>query len=152
MVCLKSDVLCNACQERLESGKISKSDLEVSRFLYGMEDKFKGLQNAKLIKTIEGDNIIIVTGYGDAARFVGRQGSVVKLLAKHFNKSIKVVEFSPDIKTFVRDLVPNAVVNILYTKEGEKYKIMTRGHVASKEEVENIIKNIFGKPAEVVMI
>ncbi len=153
-VCLKSDVLCSGCQQKLESGKISDCDIEASRFLYGLEEKFRILQNAKLVKTLEGNSIVIIAGEGDAAKIVGRQGSVVKLLAKHFNKPIKVIEFSSNIKAFVQNLLSPAfaVVNIIYAKEGEKYKILTKERISNKEEIENIIKDIFGKPAEVVTV
>lgn len=151
-VCLKSDVLCSGCQQKLDSGEISDRDVDVSRFLFGLEEKFRSLQGAKLVRTIEGDSIIVVAGQGDGAKLVGKQGSVVKLLAKHFSKPIKVIEFSSDIRKFVTELIPQAVVNISYTKEGERYKILVKGRIANKEEIESIIKDFFGKPTEVVMV
>lgn len=151
-VCLKSDVLCSACQEKLESGTISEGDVEVSRFLYTLEDKFKSLQDAKLVKVVEGDSIILVAERGHAARIVGKQGSIVKVLAKHFNKSIKVIELSKDVKEFVRNLIPNASVNILYTTDGERYKIITKEQRVKLREVESVIRSMFKRPVEIVSV
>lgn len=155
-VCLKSEILCKACQDKLDSNVISNIDIEVSRFLYKLEDKIKSLQNAELIKVIDGNVIILVSKKGDGGKFVGKEGFVVKLLAKQFNKPIKVVELA-EIKEFVENLLsPISIsgINIVFTPEGEKYRIRINKKQklsVSEQDFVDLIKNIFNKPAEIIL-
>ena len=100
-VCLKSKILCNACQDKLSKGIITKGEIEISKYIFKLSEKMRSIRNVKIIKIINSDVLIIVTGRGDAARLVGKGGSVVKLIAKKFRKSIRILEEASNFKEFI---------------------------------------------------
>jgi transcription antitermination factor NusA-like protein len=156
-VCLKSDILCNVCQGRLDGGEISKTEVDVSKFLYNLSDKIKGLKDIRLRKVIDSGVLLLIAGRGDAARLVGKSGSVVKTLAKQFNKSIRVVEEAEDLKKFAQDLISPTVIvgiNTLYTPEGEIYKIripIGQKVYISPENFSEIIESLYNRRAELIV-
>lgn len=154
--CMKSDILCNSCQKKLESGEISKMEFDVVKFLSTLEGRIKSLEGAKILKVLDGTAIVIVAAKGDAAKIVGKQGSVVKLLARHFNKPIRVVE-ADNVKDFINNLImpASAVVNTAYVGGGECYRIKIpknqRGRIAvGAELVKPAVEEVFGKSAEII--
>ncbi len=153
---MKSDIFCNACREKIESGEVSKLELDVSKFLLGLKDRIKSLEEAKIIKVLDGRAIIIITGKGSAAKIVGRQGSVVKLLAKHFGKPIRVVE-ADNIKDFINSLIvpASAAVNVAYANGSECYRIRIMKNQRNRlplepNEIKKAVGEIFDKSAEVL--
>jgi transcription antitermination factor NusA-like protein len=154
--CMKSGVFCSACQGKIESGEVSRLELDISKFLFGLKEKIKSLEEAKIIKVLDGRAIIIITGKGSAAKIVGRQGSVVKLLAKHFGKPIRVVE-ADNIKDFISSLIvpASAAVNVAYTNGSECYRIRIVKTQRSRlplepSEIRKVVGEIFSKSAEVL--
>lgn len=154
--CLKSGMFCSACQKKIDSGEVSKIELDIAKFLFGLKEKIKSLEEAKIIKVLNGHAIIIITEKGSAAKIVGRQGAVVKLLAKHFGKPIRVVE-SDDVKSFITNLIvpASASVSVAYSEGREYYKIRIMKTQKSRlplepKEVKSIIENIYNKSAEVL--
>ncbi len=157
-VCLKSDMLCSACKEKLETDRTTQAEIDISRFIYELSGKVRSLQEAKIEKIIESNIILIIAGKGDAAKLVGKGGSVVKALAKQFGKSIKIIEQSDDFKEFMQNLVSPAVIramNIIYTPEGEIYKLRIpltyKNNLSVKEEdLSDISLSLFKRKAEIV--
>ncbi len=154
--CIKSEVFCNSCQRKIDSGEVSKLELDVSKFLFGLKDRIKSLEEAKIIKVLDGHAIIIITEKGSAAKIVGRQGSVVKLLAKHFNKPIRVVE-ADDAKKFIGNLVvpASATVSVAYANGAECYRIRILKSQKNRlpleaSEIKTAVKEIFNKSADVL--
>lgn len=154
-VCLKSDILCSGCDAKLKDGRLSQTEVEASRFLHLLEERHTQLAEAKLLKVVDADHLIFIAGRGDAAKLVGRQGSVVKELAKKFGKNIKILE-EGNFKSFVSDLVQPAVVsgiNIIYSPSGEKMRVRVsraRPNI-SAESFAQVVGSVFGKPAEMVV-
>ncbi|HLE07399.1 MAG TPA: hypothetical protein VI933_02125 [archaeon] len=154
-VCLNSDILCGGCSAKLTEGKISQTEVDASRFLKSLEEKHTQLADAKLLKVIDADHLIFIAGRGDAPKLVGRQGSVVKELARKFGKNIKILE-EGDLKNFVSNLVQPAVVsgiNTIYSQAGEKIRVRVsrnRPNV-SAESFSQIVSAVFGKKAEMVV-
>lgn len=125
-VCLKSSMLCSACRSRAETEKIGEKEIEISRYLYNISKDISSLQTAKITKIIYSDSIIIITAEGDVAKVVGKNGSVVKLLAKNFAKSIKVVDEKKDMKEFINSMIKPLTIagmNSLYSAGKCEYKI-----------------------------
>lgn len=154
--CLKSGIFCNSCQGKIDSGEVSKTELDVAKFLFGLSGKIKSLEEAKIVKVINGHAIIIITEKGSAAKIVGKQGSVVKLLAKHFNKPIRVVE-ADDAKNFINNLIvpASAAVNVVYAGGRECYRIRVLKNQKNRlplepGEISVAMEKIFGKSAEVL--
>jgi len=154
-VCLNSDILCGGCAAKLESGELSEIEVEVSRFIYKLSDKVKSLKEAKLLRVIDSDILLLVARKGDGAKLVGKGGAVVKALAKKYGKSIRVLEEN-EFKPFVTELLqPLSVTgfNIVYTPEGEIYKVRVPASQKQKQHLSElglaeIVKKIFGKKIE----
>lgn len=157
-VCMKSDMLCSSCQQKFENGELSQIEVDIIRYLHSLENRIKNLRDAKLIKVIDSNNLFIVTGAGDAAKFVGRQGSIVKALAKQFKKSIRIVEKLENFKAFTERLLQPALVNginIVYKPEGESFKVRISPKqknrlLISQEDFSKLIRLLYGKNAEIV--
>lgn len=154
--CLKSEIFCNSCQGKIDSGEVSKIELDITKFLFGLKGKIKSLEDAKILEVINGHAIIIITEKGSAAKIVGKQGSVVKLLAKHFNKPIRVVE-ADDAKKFINNLIipASAAVNVVYADGKECYRIRVLKNQRSRlplepNEIRLAVEKMFSKPVEIM--
>ncbi len=160
-VCVKSDVLCPVCQEKYDKGIIEDIDLKVARFLKGLEEKFKVLKDAQIVKVFKTDSkIIIITRKGDAHKIVGKNGSIAKLVSKEFGKPVKVIEEGEDVKEFIENLVYPAKiesVNIVYGREGEvaKYKVLVdrkQSRKIDRELLKDAFEKIYKKPIEIIIL
>jgi transcription antitermination factor NusA-like protein len=157
-VCLKSDFLCSACQEKLNSGKISQIDIEISRYLYDLSEKMRSIRDVKILKIIDCGTLIILTGRGDAAKLVGRDGVIVKKIAKDFKKSIRILEEAPSFENFVENLIfPASIsgINTLFKENEEVYRIRIpstqRNQIlVTPEGFSKIIFNFYNLKAEIV--
>ncbi len=160
-VCVKSDVLCPVCQEKYEKGIIDDFDLKVARFLKSLEEKFKVLREAQIIKVFKTESrIIILTRKGDASKIVGKNGSIAKLVSKEMGQPVKVIEEGETIVDFINNLVYPATVesvNVVYGKDGNvsRYKILIHRKQYRKIDeklLKEAIKLVFGKEADVIVI
>ena len=67
---------------------------------------FEQVTHAKLKDAIDQENrILFVTEENEAGRAIGRHHSNSEKLARLLKRKIKIVEFNPDIKEFIRNLV-----------------------------------------------
>jgi transcription antitermination factor NusA-like protein len=157
-VCLKSNILCSACQEKLNSGKISQKDVDISRYLYDLSDKMRSIRDIKILRIVDCGSLIIITGRGDAAKLVGKGGVVVKKIAKDFKKSIRILEEAPSFKDFVEELLSPASINginTLYKDDIEIYRIkipaIQKNNIMITPEIfSQIISNFYKLKAEIV--
>jgi len=122
-VCLKSGILCQGCENKLESGEISQIDLDIAKVLFKLGDGKLGFK-----KTIEvGDIVIIITEKDQVGKLIGKNGKIVRELSRTVGKKIRVVGKDSDLKAMSTDILAPARVsgiNIVYGTDGEeKYKI-----------------------------
>lgn len=157
-VCLKSDILCSGCQEKLNTGKISQNDVEITRYLYGLSEKMRSIRDIKIIRAIDCGTLIIITGIGDAAKLVGRKGVIVKKIAKEFKKSIRILEEAPNFKDFIEELISPASIsgiNTLFRENQEVYKIRVPATqknqvLITPEGFSQIISNFYNRKVEII--
>lgn len=156
-VCLKSDVLCSKCSEKLESGEISDLDVEVSRILKELSNEHGSLRDSEIVKVYEAENVVvIVTGPGDGAKVVGRKGEIVKKVADEIGKPIRVVEKSENDRDVINGLLsPGEIesINTVFKPEGQSKKIVVDEEYEDKinmsqEELEKFIQGITGTDYE----
>ncbi len=156
-VCLSSDILCQGCSGKLKQGVISQTEVDVSRFIFGLSDKLHGLKDASIRSVIDGDVLLVVAARGDGAKLVGKGGAVVKALAKQWGKSIRVLEEN-DFRRFAGELLhPLTVtgINVLYTPEGEVMRVKmptaqkARSMITS-ESFGNMMQKLYGHRAELL--
>jgi len=150
-VCLKSDVLCSACKEKLENQEITELDIKVSRKLYELSEEYGSLRDSKIIKVHDTENVlVIVTGEDDGAKVVGKGGEIVKQIAEEIGKSIRVVEKASKDREIIQGLLSPAEIesiNTVFKPSGESQKIVVdeeyEGKInMSQEEFEEVIQEI----------
>ncbi len=150
-VCLKSDVLCSGCEEKLEEGEITETEVEVSRILQDLSSEYASLRDSEILRIFEAENVIvIVTAEGDGAKVVGRKGEIVKEVADQADKSIRVVEKTGDDLETIKGLLSPAEVesvNTVFTPDGQEKKIVVSDEYSGKinlstDEFEDIIAEI----------
>lgn len=156
-VCLKSEQLCSACQEKLDEGEISEIDIEVSRILQDLSSEYGSLQDSTVKQVYDAENVVVVvTAEGDGAKVVGRQGEIVKEIADRVDKSIRVVEAAEDDREVIKGLLSPAEiesVNTVFKPSGTSKKIVVDeeydGKInLSREEFEELVSDITGTDYE----
>ena len=94
-ICLRSSILCVACLAKLEKGEISEGDVRISRALFDATERFKSLRGVIIHKVIETpNNILIIPDKGDAAKIIGKGGTIVKELIKILGKNVRIGAFA----------------------------------------------------------
>ncbi|MCD6477312.1 MAG: hypothetical protein J7K26_04125 [Candidatus Aenigmarchaeota archaeon] len=155
--CLQSESLCDQCKQKLDDNIITQKDIEVSRFINTLSQKIKSLKNVTIVKAIDATILTIVCGLGDGPMLVGRNGSVVKVLAKKFKKNIKIIEYYDNFEEFARKLLEPAEITIssVFSPEGQYYKIKIPSQQESNigftnQCLEKIFKDVCNKNVKVV--
>ena len=153
-VCLNSDLLCPACQEKVDKKLVSEKELELYRRVSQLSEKFKGLKDVEIESLIEDkDVLVVVCSKGDVSRVVGRGGSNIKRLGRELGKTGRIVEKSADKRKFLQDLVfpvPIKTFGLVYTQEGEKYKVrLSSGRIPiPRKSFISIAEKFLGKNVE----
>lgn len=81
---------------------------------------FENMTRAPLkdcIVDAENDCVYFVVGEGKAGAAIGKNGSNVKHVESVIKRDVKIFEFSNDLETFVRNIIPQA--NDVTVKAGE---------------------------------
>ena len=157
-VCLKSDVLCSNCEEKLENGEISELEIKVSRILKDLSNEYGSLRDSEIKHVYDTENVlVIVTSEGDGAKVVGRGGEIVKEIADQVDKSIRVVEASQKDRAVIQGLLSPAEIqsiNTVFKPEGESQKVVVPEEYEGKinlsiDELESLIQKITGTDYEI---
>lgn len=152
-VCLKSDVLCSNCEEKLEKGQINELEIKISRKLKELSEEYGSLRDSEIFHVYDAEEVVvIVTAEGDGAKVVGRSGEIVKKVAEEIEKSIRVVEKSENDRDVINGLLSPAEIesiNTVFTPDGEHKKIVVdesyKGKInMSTDEFEEVIEKITG--------
>ena len=157
-VCLKSKILCNACHSKLENGLITEEEIEIARYIYKLSEKMKSIKNVNILRIINSNVLVIITGRGDAPKLVGKSGSVVKKIASRFKKPIRILEEAPNFQDFVEEMIfpaPVNGINTLYRNNEEIIRIrvpaVQKNHLLlNPDSFSQIISNFYNKKAELV--
>ena len=156
-VCLKSDVLCSQCSEKLENNEITELDIKVSRKLKELSNDHGSLRDSTIETTFDAENVVvIVTGSGDGAKVVGRSGEIVKKVAEEVGKPIRVVENSENDRDVINGLLsPGEIesINTVFKPDGQSKKIVVDDAFEDKinmtqQELQDVIQEITGTDYE----
>jgi len=163
-VCAKTGLLCPGCEEKLEKGEITETDVEVSKKLVELKEEYPSLEDVVLLRTIDtGSLVVLVTKPGMAGKLIGKGGRVSRALSEHLEKKVRVVEEvenPEDIKQLrkvIQDLILPArllSVNIVFEPDEKRYKAVIhhrdRNRVpAPVDEIQEAIKELTGMEVEV---
>ncbi len=148
-VCLNSEILCSACQNKVNSGSISEKELDVIRKVNKLSSKIRG--DIEIKRIMETDNtIVIVCSPGSSFKVIGKGASNIKTLSKDMGKTIRVIDDSTDQRTLIQNVIfpiPITGFALVYSAGGEKYKITvsTGSLPVSRNSFVEIAKKILGK-------
>jgi len=155
-VCLKSGILCQGCENKLESGEISQLDLDIAKVLFKLGEGKLGFK-----KSIEmGDIVIIITEKEQIGKLIGKSGKIVRELSKTVGKKIRVVGENSYLRAVAKDILAPARVsgiNIVYGTDGEeKFKIRVMKEDSRKlpgrlDTLNEIIKMLTGEGTIIVV-
>jgi transcription antitermination factor NusA-like protein len=123
---LKNDILCNGCAERVGNEEIKVDEIKMFRRLNELLKDQRNLKDVEIKRAVGNDVLMIITNKNDISKLIGKEGRTVKKLSKALERPVKIVEQSPDIKDFVKDVfssVPVLGINVIYKPEGKMYKI-----------------------------
>ena len=141
-VCLKSDILCSGCQKNLEKGKISNTDIAVSRALTKLDVA------VNYVKVVEDEkSIIIIADRENAGAIIGRRGKNTKQLSQTLVKEVRVIE-NANNKQMIEKIARTQVIGINIVYPDGKYRIRmhkTRLHVSTE-----LLSAILGKNVEII--
>ncbi|MBC7219056.1 MAG: transcription elongation factor NusA [Hadesarchaea archaeon] len=153
-ICLKSGILCQGCSRKIEEGKISKLELNISLALYELSKKHKELDQLIFKRAVDSDGLaILVVGTGQIPLLIGRRGRIVQELENILKTKVRIVEEGSTEKKLIQDLLTPADVlgiNILYTKSGDEYRVrVPRQHMRrlpmKKEKLEAALSKLTNK-------
>jgi len=97
---------------------------------------FQAITGASVKDCISNDEIVFVVGEGELGRAVGKGGSNAKRIAAALKRKIKIVEFSKDLATFIKNLIQPLKVKSLEENDGvimmEAPDMTTRGYLIGR--------------------
>ncbi len=156
--------LCTECREKLESGKINKNDVELSKILYKLRKKETIPEDVGLAKTEtleeENEEIVLALVEGNPANFIGKGGRIIRLISDKLGKDVRVIK-NGDLIQITNDLATPARacgINKLYKPGNETEKYITipkekkNEHNMSLEKIEKSINKITGEEYKVKYI
>lgn len=155
-VCLKNeDILCAGCQKKLDEGRITHLEVELSRLLCRLQDRFKSIETGgfRTAKDL-GNVILLIVPKGAAGKMIGKGGAIIAEVEKTMGKRVKIVE-EGTLEEVVKELTGKTEligINRVFGPEGERYKVRVKRQriPLKKEEIETIVRAVTGKKAEVV--
>ncbi|MDT7885791.1 MAG: hypothetical protein RQ968_00215 [Thermoproteota archaeon] len=134
-VCALSNIFCSQCSEKFEKGILNSTEVEVAKYLYEIEEKFKEVKNINLeeVSSINNDNLLVIVSSPSLLNPL-LVSSLSKYLSNKTGKNVKIVEKVKDVKKFVSQIfypVKILSLNQVWSPEGSyEYNIRI-----SKEEI-----------------
>ncbi|MDI6826239.1 MAG: hypothetical protein QMD36_03535 [Candidatus Aenigmarchaeota archaeon] len=125
-VCLKSNILCNACAERVGNEEIKIDEIEMFRRLNEFLGDQRSLRDVEIKRAVGRKILMIIVNKGDMSKLIGKDGRIVKKISKELERPVRIVEYMPDLNGFIREVffnIPVIGINIVYKPEGKLYKI-----------------------------
>ncbi|AAB85706.1 unknown [Methanothermobacter thermautotrophicus str. Delta H] len=155
-VCLKSGILCQGCENKLKTGEVTQTELEIAKVLYRIGEGKLGFKRAIDLDGI----VIIITEAGEVGKLIGKGGKIVKAISRAIGKKVRVVGEKSDLKSVAEDVLAPARIsgiNIVFGKDGEeRFKIRVMREDARRvpgklETLNNIIEMLTGEKTVVVI-
>ena len=158
-ICLKSGILCQGCSSKLQEGKLSKLELDISCALFELSKKHKELEQLIFKRAVDADGLVILmVGAGQIPFLIGRRGRIVQELENILNTKVRIIEEGSTEKKLIQDLLTPAEVigiNVLYTKSGDEHRIrVPRQHLKrlprNKEKIQVALSKLTNKNFTIV--
>jgi transcription antitermination factor NusA-like protein len=139
--CVKSGILCQKCQEKIERGQITDLDLKIIRTLSEFEKSFPALQDLQYHKSVEsGDTLAVLVDRRDVSKLLSSGGKIVKALGEEYGLRVKVIGFGGDARQFLEDLFsPLSIltINTIWIPDGStETKVILTGRPPKRMPVD----------------
>ena len=129
-VCLidaQTNTLCRKCKQLYREGKISDSDIELSKILVDLSKDNKAIKDISFYSSVKLDDVIIIVTRRQDVPILSRP-EVVDKIRQYSNKEVRFLEKTNDPRRLVESLihpVPVARVSTLYIPpfSDKEYKI-----------------------------
>lgn len=158
-VCLRSGILCQGCENKLKEGRISELDIKISRTLFEIAQKRRGLEKINFKHAISTSGLIVLmVGMGEIRFAVGRGGKVVRELENQLRAKIRLIEEGAQTRKLAQDILTPAKVlgvNVLYSEGKEEHRVrVPRPHLkrlpANVKEIQTLLTKLTNKNITVV--
>ena len=160
--CARTKILCPRCQKKLDEGKISQLDVDISHDLVMLkEKKYPELDKIDFIKAISIQNITLILVHGSKNIDKGLLSKVAKELERIGYGRVRIVEKERDVKLLVEQVIyPSRVlgVNILWLPDGSsEYTVRisyrdARRMPLRKEVAEEVLTQLLGKYVRIMYV
>jgi transcription antitermination factor NusA-like protein len=139
----KTGILCDVCENKLESGQISPSDVDGSMILAKLAQSNSEIDKMTLFGSKEIENEVILIFKSSDVRAIRSDKKLFDLIQQSFKKNVWVVESDSNDRRFLENLFyPVGIdnINFIWLPDGKK---LTRVLIDIKK-----IKNIKEKTLE----
>ena len=146
----KNAVLCPQCESKMESGVISKADVDASMILANLAKNNPQIEKFSLIKCAEIDGNYVIYLDKNDIMVIRQSRTLYRLIQDKFKGKIWLVESDGDDKKFIEDLFfPTKIlsINSVWAPGGiQKTKAIVSGRWTPRfpidvEKVSQIVKN-----------
>jgi len=146
----KNAVLCPQCETKIETGELTKTDVDASIILAKIAKTNREIENFSLhsCKEFQG-NFILALAKNDIMA-IRQSRTIYKLLQDQFQEKIWLIEAEETDKKFIQDLFfPTKIlaINVVWAEGIQKTKAVVSGKWTSKfpidtKKVIEIVKNV----------
>lgn len=129
---LESDMLCSSCQGKLDSGEITRFDVEFSRWLLGKSKDRPELNDLAVSRAIRVSGKLLLVVKKKNKELIESLQEFMNELKQEYG-TVLIIEGPTKLRTVVRGLIQPAVeigVNSLYSADGHRESIV----MLSKED------------------
>lgn len=129
---------------------MSLLDVKISRILFELAQKYRGLDKINFKRAIEAKGLIVLlVRRGEISVIVGKGGKTIRKLTESIHTKVRVAEEGADIRKQAQDIFTPAKihgVNILYSGGGEEYRIrIPRAHLKLLPASIDALQALFAK-------
>lgn len=121
-LCVRSGLLCNRCQNLVDSGQVDQFEIKVMEALLELEEgQFKELKDATYYKAIRSGNLVILLVESPQAMDSSKWIKIARALQDKLKLKVRIIEKSTSIKnSAVQLLSPARVlgVNTVWLPDG----------------------------------
>ncbi len=154
-ICVKSGILCPTCQRKVDTGIVGEYEIPIMKALMELEDEMKELRKGEYVKAYDlGDTVIVVVkGIDDPME----REKISKRLSSKLRKKAKIVNYTPDKKQLVEQIISPATLlglNTLWLPDGSEQVIIRiprreQRFIRNKQKkLEELLEKILGKPVK----
>ncbi len=116
--------MCANCQEKVRSGQVAEADINVSRLLLKLEEKYPAIQKVDFRSAYEADGVLaIVVGDGGSQRILAEGGKIIREISESMGMKVRLFERKGDIRRFLEELffpVSITTINKIWLPDGSQ--------------------------------